>query len=176
MEYGADLSEFFGEFNLPGRAGLEFAKSVSIAAIVIIGILTLAFLAERILFALAAYHDALGKGNQDAAVWGLLIGFLGLIPGIVYLCVRTSGRKMTACPKCGFLHYASDFRCPNCREPGPAAHKPENPEAANFAAKAKNELIAAIVVVGAGFVILIAGILFVVAEAFSYAGATAFFG
>lgn len=176
MEYGTDFSEFFREFNLSGQTGLEFARSVSIAAIIIVGILTLVFLAERVLFALAAYHDALGKRNPDAAVWGLLIGFLGLIPGIIYLCIRTSGRKMTACPRCGFLHYAADFRCPNCGEPGPAAQKPENPETADFAAKAKNELIAAVVVTGAGFVILIAGILFVVAGAFSYAGAAAFFG
>lgn len=170
MNSGSDFFDFFWRSSLPGRAGLDFARSISVAAIVIAGLLVLIFIAERVLFALAAYHDALGKGNPDAAVWGLLIGFLGLIPGIIYVCVRTSGKRMAACPKCGFLHYASDFSCPNCGEPNPAAVQPENPEAARFAARAKNELVAAVVVIGAGFLVVMAGILFLVAGAFSFAG------
>lgn len=164
MKFGPDYS---WSFNIPGHVGVTFARNICIAAIVLAGLLILLLLAERILFALAAYHDALGKGNPDALVWALLIGFLGLIPGIIYLCVRSSGRKMIACPKCGFLHYAADFCCPSCGEPNPAPDRSQNPEAARLAARAKNELIAAVVVIGAGILIVTACILFLVAGAFS---------
>ena len=169
MAYVFDFFRFF-RFFFPWRTGMGFAESISIAAVVLTGFLFLLFIAERVLFGLAAYHDALGKRNPEAAVWGLLIGFLGLIPGIIYLCIRTSGRQMAACPKCGFLHYASDFRCPNCGEPNPAAGRPENPELLRCADKAKNELIAAAIVVGIGFLLITAGIVFVVAGVFSSVG------
>lgn len=71
----------------------------------------------RVLFAAAAYNDAKSKLNQNAMMWGLLIGFIGLIPGIIYLCVRNNSEsKFILCRKCGFTYLRSSMNCPKCGE------------------------------------------------------------
>lgn len=112
------------------------------------------FLAEHILFGLAAYHDALARENPDALLWGLAVGFLGFVPGIVYLCVRSSARRLVRCSSCGYLHDAFDFCCPKCGERNPSAAQ-ENPEAQFLAARAKKELIGGIILFAAGIFFLI---------------------
>jgi ribosomal protein L37E len=75
-------------------------------------------IAVRVLFAMAAYNDALSKMNQNALMWGLLIGFVGLIPGIIYLCVRNnSASKFILCRRCGFTYFRGYMNCPKCGEP-----------------------------------------------------------
>ena len=56
--------------------------------IVVIILVSLLGIAAQVLLGLATYNDAKARGNSDPAMWGLLVGILGWIPGIVYLCVR----------------------------------------------------------------------------------------
>lgn len=127
-------------------------------ALLVTAVIALAWLASRILFAIAAYNDAMSKCNSDALMWALLIGFLGLIPGIIYLCIRNSQGRMVCCPKCGYWHKAFDPVCPQCGEPNPAVQQqPANPYAQVYASKAKKELIAAVACIAAVFVIAIVG-------------------
>lgn len=111
-------------------------------------ILALISLAVHILLGLAAYDDARAKSNPDAVMWGLLIGFLGLIPGIIYLCIRNSARGYTVCTNCGFGHPATDLNCPKCGAPNPVATQNINPFAAQQAHRAKVLFIVALVLLG----------------------------
>lgn len=129
--------------------------------------LVLFYLAEHVLFALAAYHDAQAKGNPDALVWALAIGFLGLIPGIVYLCVRSSGRRAVRCANCGYPHDASDFCCPKCGERNPAAGC-ANPYEQELESKARKEMIGGIAVVAVGILLAILFIMFFSVSAVRY--------
>lgn len=114
------------------------------------------FFAERVLFGLAAYHDARSKENPDALIWGLVVGFIGVIPGIVYLCVRNTSRRLTACKNCGFLHDAADLCCPRCGACTEGMqNQAEDPYAPVMAHQAKREFIAAAILVGVVAFILI---------------------
>ena len=42
----------------------------------------------KVFLALAVYQDARSRYNNNALMWGLLVGFFDLIPAIVYLCLR----------------------------------------------------------------------------------------
>lgn len=117
-------------------------------------LLALLYLAEHILFALAAYHDAQAQGNPDAIAWGLAIGFLGLIPGVIYLCIRSSGRRVVRCTNCGYPHDISDFCCPKCGEKNPAVPQ-ANPYEQELESKAKKEMIGGIAVIAAGILAVI---------------------
>ena len=109
----------------------------------------------RVMFALAAYNDAMAKGSSDATMWGLLIGFLGLIPGIIYLCVRSTQQRKVCCMRCGLWHNAFDPVCPRCGTPTPAAPQQFNPYIQIYEAKAKKFLIAAFICLG---IIIVASI------------------
>ena len=70
--------------------------------IVVIILVSLLGIAAQVLLGLATYNDAKARGNSDPAMWGLLVGILGWIPGIVYLCVRNHrANRLMACPQCG---------------------------------------------------------------------------
>lgn len=152
------------------RLGLLFAygyingEAVPVASAGI-GVLYLVLLtgmvtvACRVLFGLAAYYDANAKLNPDAVMWGLLIGFLGLIPGIIYLCVRNSSRSFTVCPNCGLRHYFYDMNCPRCGAPNHVPAQYNNPMAAQQAHRAKVLLIVALVLIG---VVILASAVFAV--------------
>ena len=120
---------------------------------------------------MAAYNDAISKGSGDATMWGLLIGFFGLIPGIIYLCVRNSQQRKVCCLKCGFWHSVFEPVCPRCGEPNQTP-PPVNSISAALRRKAKKLLIAALICLGVGIVIAIVGIAafcaFVTSNAVSY--------
>lgn len=118
-------------------------------------IIGLVGMAERVLIGLAAYNDACSKGNPDAVMWGLLIGFLGLIPGIIYLCVRNSGRQYTMCSNCGLRHFAMDPNCPRCGAPN-VVPPYANPYVFQQAHRAKVLLIVAIFLIA---FVVIAGVI-----------------
>jgi hypothetical protein len=124
----------------------------AVATMMVVGMLagTILWFAYHLLFAFAAYHDARSKENQDALLWALLIGFLGLIPGIIYLCVRNSGRKYIRCPNCGCMHYAWEPHCPQCGLKAEPGFMPSDPYAGIYAEKAKREMIAGIIVAVGG--------------------------
>ncbi len=144
-------------------AGIGFA--------ILMFVLALICIAGRVLLAFAAYNDARAKSNPDAVMWGILIGFFGLIPGIIYLCVRNSGRNFIVCQNCGFSHYFGDMNCPKCGAPNQTPQY-VNPFAAQQAHKAKVQLTVALVLLGIGVVAAIIGIFVFAANVISYAGGT----
>lgn len=113
-------------------------------------VMLLLWISTRVLFALAAYHDALSKGNPDATMWGLLIGLLGMIPGIVYLCIRNSVKPKVRCRNCGLLYDAWYQFCPVCGERSNSPVSTYGPYEEVCWQKAKRELTAAIVSLGIG--------------------------
>ncbi len=101
-------------------------------------------IAVRVLFAVAAYNDALSKMNQNALMWSLLIGFLGLIPGIIYLCVRNNSlSKLIICKKCGFTYFWNYLNCPKCGEPNFFSEQEWNPLSGQQRKRAERLCIAA---------------------------------
>lgn len=133
-----------------GYVGAVVGWSLLLACIICLG-----WLAARILFAMAAYNDAMAKNNSDAMMWGLLIGFLGLIPGIIYLCIRNSQQRTVCCQKCGYWHSPYQPVCPQCGEPNPTAVPAQNPYQQIYADRARKELIAAIICFAAMIVVSI---------------------
>lgn len=137
----------------------EFSSAFSVAMgiISLISILALLGVAQRVLFAFAAYYDSRSKCNKDAVMWALLIGFLGLIPEVIYLCVRNSGENYSICANCGLNHSAYDTNCPRCGAPNQNTPHIMNPFAAKQAHKAKILLITALGLIGVGFITAIVG-------------------
>lgn len=143
------------EYVFPHSAYAGFAL-VLLAAV---ALLSLLFVAQRALFGLAACHDAQAMGNPDAVIWGLAVGFLGMIPGIVYLCVRSSGQRLVRCRNCGYPHDAADYCCPKCGEKNPEASGAD-PYAPVLQMRVRRELTGGIVVVGVGVLLAVLMIVF----------------
>ena len=113
------------------------------AAIIFVAILGIA---AQVLLAFATFNDAKARGNSDPVMWALLVGILGWIPGIVYLCVRNnSANRLMTCPQCGFAHRAAEPFCPQCRAQSPYSAPFNNPLAPQQAHRAKLLLIWAVV-------------------------------
>lgn len=140
-------------FPHPAYAGFTLALLAAVALIFLL------LVAQRVLFGLAACHDAQAMGNPDAVTWGLAIGFLGLIPGVIYLCIRGSGRRLIRCRNCGYPHDAADYCCPKCGEKNPESSGAD-PYAPALQAKARRELIGGIVVVGVGILAMVLSFVF----------------
>jgi heme/copper-type cytochrome/quinol oxidase subunit 2 len=149
-----------GPTSIMVTSGFEFAALALV--------LCLVGLAERVLFAVAAYNDACSRDNSDAVMWGLLIGFLGVIPGIIYLCVRNSGRSFATCQNCGCSHYAGDHNCPRCGAPN-QTQQFVNPLAAQQAHRAKVLMWIALVLLAISLVVTIVGIMIFAANIYSIA-------
>ncbi|MFU0832049.1 MAG: DUF2116 domain-containing protein [Oscillospiraceae bacterium] len=114
----------------------------------------LVLIIQHVLFALAAYHDAQARGNPNAVLWGLAVGFLGIIPGVIYLCVRDTGIRMTRCTNCGYPHDVTDFYCPKCGQKN-TGQVQTNPYEPLLAARAKKELYAGIAVIAIWLLMMI---------------------
>lgn len=85
------------------------AMNAMMGFIVMIVFVCLAGVAAQVLLGLATYNDAKARGNNDPVMWGLLVGFLGWIPGIVYLCLRNNNaNRLMTCPQCGFVHRVAE--------------------------------------------------------------------
>ena len=65
-------------------------------------LLTLAVsITGSVMVGLAVYNDAKSKMSLNAVMWAMLVGILGWIPGIVYLCVRNKPlERIYACYSC----------------------------------------------------------------------------
>ena len=75
----------------------------------------LAAVAGSVLFGCAVYYDAKSKWNDNATMWGVLVGILGLIPGIIYLCVRNEPlKRIYVCHNCGWGNPLSAQQCGHC--------------------------------------------------------------
>ena len=70
-------------------------------------LLTLAVsITGSVMVGLAVYNDAKSKMSLNAVMWAMLVGILGWIPGIVYLCVRNKPlERIYACYSCGSVSY-----------------------------------------------------------------------
>lgn len=113
----------------------------------------------QVLLGLATYNDAKARRNDSPAMWGLLVGFLGLIPGIIYLCLRNEGsRRMIPCVKCGWYIQMNMPGCPRCGAPNPYAAPMDSPELIALKSKAKKQLIAAIIVLVSGILLMFIGV------------------
>ena len=134
-------------------------------------ILSLLYIAARVLLGFATFNDARSKSNPDAVMWGVLTGVFGLIPGIIYLCLRSSNRNYVICQNCGCRHYFADLNCPQCGTPSQPQQN-LNPLAAEQAHKAKVQLTISIVLYGIAIIAMIIGIFAVIASAFYFSGGT----
>ena len=67
-------------------------------------LLTLAVsITGSVMVGLAVYNVAKSKMSLNAVMWAMLVGILGWIPGIVYLCVRNKPlERIYACYSCGW--------------------------------------------------------------------------
>lgn len=125
----------------------------------------------RVFIALSIYNDAKALYNDNAVMWGVLSGLLGLIPCIIYLCIRKSGRGMPVqlCVYCRNKLFPGTQVCPYCGS-GQPPYNPYapvyDPEAEAFRAQAKRFLIAALI--SLGVVIACYVIIFAVAGLTSY--------
>ncbi|MCL2884622.1 MAG: hypothetical protein FWF49_03980 [Oscillospiraceae bacterium] len=70
-------------------------------------------IAVQVLAAFAVYNDAKAGWDKSPAMWGVLVGFFGLIPLIVYLAMR-AGRRSRRCPQCSTLVKEAAPSCPAC--------------------------------------------------------------
>lgn len=148
---------FFCGISYSFRFG-PYVASIIGQALMLAALVSLAWIAARVLFALAAYNDAQAHVNPDALMWSLLIGFLGLIPGIIYLCIRGSQQRKVCCLKCGFWHSAWEPNCPRCGAPSEnVQQEPSTAYTTVYAAKAKKFLVAALICLGIMIVAAIVG-------------------
>ena len=72
-------------------------------------------LAMMVMLGLAVFYDAKAHAGQQAVFWGILVGFFGLIPGIIYLCMRKKEvRSSIACTRCRQVYNITVPYCPVC--------------------------------------------------------------
>lgn len=137
--------------------------------------------AVKVLFACAAYQDAKSLNSKETTLWAVLIGIFGLIPGIIYLCVRKRNAippeaMQQVCYNCRVLLIPGTIICPCCGAQQPIVNpylfgyrSPQ--ECLECRQKAKKLLIAAIVCTGIMIVIwgvLIASVVAEGVEMFEY--------
>ena len=115
--------------------------SSGFAIVIIFYVLIFLFsIAAQVLLACAAYQDAKSLNNKDATMWAVLIGLLGLIPGIIYLCIRKNNSNSVSsvqqiCIGCRAPIAAGTNICPYCG----AQQPPMNPYLAAGDGRAENE-------------------------------------
>lgn len=109
-------------------------------------LLTLAVsITGSVMVGLAVYNDAKSKMSLNAVMWAMLVGSLGWIPGIVYLCVRNKPlERIYACYSCGWGNPLSARQCRRC---GAGLYYPTE-ETARLQKKAKAFLIIGLVLWG----------------------------
>ena len=98
------------------RVGRMNALAMWTPAFIIGYLLTLAVsITGSVMVGLAVYNDAKSKMSLNAVMWAMLVGILGWIPGIVYLCVRNKPlERIYACYSCGWGNPLSARQCRRC--------------------------------------------------------------
>ena len=132
---------------------IEFAIPIIVLSIFV----AIAGLLAQIFLALSVYNDAKAKGCASPSMWGVLTGFFGWIPAIIYLCVRNgAGQRMLPCPSCSAPILANMAHCPGCGNENPFCRQfyGEAVEAAQK--RAKGYLVGAICAYAAGILLVIA--------------------
>lgn len=125
----------------------------------------------KVFLALAVYQDARSRYNNNALMWGLLVGFFDLIPAIVYLCLRKNlGSGPILCPSCALYYAPFSGACPRCGAPNPAVHMNAYTDLMAAHKKAKNYLTVAIVAWG---LVIVATIVLMLITVFAAIGSAA---
>ncbi len=145
---------------------MAFFNMVAVMSVVI----SLLSIASHVLLALCIYNDAKSRGDQNAVLFAVLSGVLGLIPAIIYLVIRSTSGPGTAlmCPNCGVVLPQGSFNCPNCGMPHPKA-RITPPDAPIRSRRAKGLLIGWIVSYALTIVLTIVGFVFGAMGVFSMA-------
>ncbi len=145
----------------------EFFGSMMVFMIVIL-IAAAIEIAGRVLFAVGVYKDAQGNYNNNAMMWALLIGFLGLIPAIIYFCVRKPAMPPLQCPHCRGQLQGAFPTCPYCKGTIDLTIPPqENPSFIELRAKGKKLMIWGGILVIVSTVLAIVGTIIYMAAAFN---------
>lgn len=163
---------FTHSYVFDGASATQGASIMSIYSLALLApVLSLLYIAARALLGFATFNDARSKSNPDAVMWGVLTGVFGLIPGIIYLCLRSSNSNYVICQKCGCRHFFADANCPQCGTPSQPQQN-LNPLAAQQAHKAKVQLTISIILFGIAIIAMIIGIFVFVVCAVYFSGST----
>ena len=100
-------------------------------------LLSLVGIASSVFLGLCVYSDARFKNVKNPAMWGLLSGFLGWIPAIIYLVIR-SQQSPKPCQRCFDLLPPGAVFCNICGTP---VYQPGPEELAVFDKRRKRFLI-----------------------------------
>ncbi|CZT56257.1 hypothetical protein BN3661_01276 [Eubacteriaceae bacterium CHKCI005] len=125
---------------------------------------------SQVMLALCIYNDAKARGDQNAVLFAVLSGVLGVIPAIIYLVLRSNSGPDTAlmCPNCGVVLPQGASHCPNCGMPHPKA-RIIPPDADVRSKRAKGLLIGWIVSLVLSIVLIVVSVVFMGMGAFSLA-------
>jgi len=124
--------------------------------IIVILVLCVLEIVAWVVFSFGLYKDAEGNYNQNPLMWALLSGFLGLIPTIIYFCVRTKNSYRFACPHCRNPLQVPTPVCPFCRNAiDSSAIPPENPAYVELRRKGKNQMITGAILYGLTIILTI---------------------
>lgn len=76
-------------------------------------------LGGQLLVGLAVYHDAKARHVDMATIWGVLTGFFGWLPAVIYLAIRpgTAVPQSEKCPRCSARIFEGMPACPACGLP-----------------------------------------------------------
>ena len=132
------------------------AVNTMFASIPLLFLMLAVSVGAQVCLGLAAFNDAKAEMVDNPAMWGCLVGFLGLIPGIIYLVTRNNARnKLMPCPNCGWLNPMYMPVCTRCNAPSPYAGNAFAPQTMALERKAKMLLIWGIVLYVSAIVISI---------------------
>lgn len=84
-------------------------------------------IAGAVFIGLCVYYDARCRGDDKAALWGVLSGFFS-VAALVYLIVKLATKKKPAiCARCGYPLPEGYLVCPNCWQPVMVGGRPLTP-------------------------------------------------
>ncbi len=117
---------------------------------------------------LAVYHDAKARNIDMAVMWGVLTGFFGLIPAIIYLVIRSRNKSSVKCPRCFAQVFHGMPACPVCQLPVDMIPSMNPAQIMKHRKLAKGFLISAIVLTVLIFLSILALTLIIMFYSFSY--------
>lgn len=111
------------------------------------------YIGGAVLLGLATYNDAKSRLNESPAMWGVLVGLLGCIPGIIYLCTRNNAlNRLIACPSCGWGMTLGSPACPRCGVQNSYAQHLYDPQTKGLRHKATVMLVWGLVLIVVGII------------------------
>lgn len=109
---------------MPSEVGTTFTLNLFLFPLLML----LFGLASQVFLALCVYHDARFRGNDNAALWGVLSGVFTLAALIYLIVALTSRPQPKPCYRCGNWVYPGMPTCPVCGLESPLAMSPEAAE------------------------------------------------